>query len=278
SSLELDMTRLGFEEGQLRDFQEAIDKPFGMVLVTGPTGSGKTTTLYSVLCELNKPSVNISTAEDPVEYNIAGINQVNVHEDIGRSFSYCLRAFLRQDPDVIMVGEIRDFETGEIALRAALTGHLVLSTLHTNDAPSTVARLLNMGFEPFLLVSALNLVVAQRLVRRLCPKCKRVVVVDAAELRSVQVAEAQIPEFLVHEPVGCDECSGTGYYGRLAIYEILSLTDELRRYILQASDGGAGLKEKAIATGMATLRQAALVRVKEGITSIEEVIRVTAPD
>ena len=276
--VDLDLGKLGFSPEELALFRDAFSKPFGMLLVTGPTGSGKTTTLYSVLSELNKPTVNISTAEDPVEYNIAGINQVTVHEDIGRTFSYCLRAFLRQDPDVIMVGEVRDFETGEIALRAALTGHLVLSTLHTNDAPSTIARLLNMGFEPFLLVSALNLVVAQRLVRRLCPRCKRPATVEAAELRSIQVREPELNGFRVHEPVGCDECSETGYYGRLAIYEIFSLTDELRRYILQANDGGAGLKGKAIASGMVTLRQAALRKVKEGLTSIEEVIRVTAPD
>jgi type IV pilus assembly protein PilB len=276
--IELDLGKLGFSELELGLFRAAFTKPFGMLLVTGPTGSGKTTTLYSVLSELNKPTVNISTAEDPVEYNIAGINQVSVHEDIGRTFSYCLRAFLRQDPDVIMVGEVRDFETGEIALRAALTGHLVLSTLHTNDAPSTVARLLNMGFEPFLLVSALNLVIAQRLIRRLCPRCKKAVTVDAAELLSIQAPEAEIADYHVHHPVGCDECSGTGYHGRLAIYEILSLSDEIRRFILQANDGGAGLKAKAIEAGMRTLRQAALTRVKEGITSIEEVIRVTAPD
>jgi type IV pilus assembly protein PilB len=249
-----------------------------MVLVTGPTGSGKTTTLYSVLNELNKATINISTAEDPIEYNIPGINQVQVHDDIGRSFSYCLRSFLRQDPDVIMVGEIRDFETGEIALRAALTGHLVLSTLHTNDAAGTVARLINMGFEPFLLSSALNLVISQRLLRNLCPLCKRPALVDAADLLALGIPEIELRTYEIFQPRGCDDCSGTGYLGRRGIYEILDVDDEIRRYVVQVNDGGQGLKEKAVRKGMRTLRQSALERLREGVTSIDEVVRVTAPD
>jgi type IV pilus assembly protein PilB len=278
TALALDLRKLGFTAAELETFRRAFSKPHGMVLVTGPTGSGKTTTLYSVLNELNKTTINISTAEDPIEYNIPGINQVQVHEDIGRSFSYCLRSFLRQDPDVIMVGEIRDFETGEIALRAALTGHLVLSTLHTNDAPGTVARLINMGFEPFLLSSALNLVISQRLMRNLCPLCKRPALVDTADLLALGIPEKEIPTYEIFQPRGCDDCSGTGYLGRRGIYEILDVDDEMRRYVVQVNDGGQGLKEKAVRKGMRTLRQSALERLREGVTSIDEIVRVTAPD
>lgn len=278
ANTELDLKKLGFSGADLALFRSAFTKPHGMILVTGPTGSGKTTTLYAVLTELNKTTVNISTAEDPVEYNIAGVNQVQIQESVGRNFSYCLRAFLRQDPDVIMVGEVRDFETAEIAIKASLTGHLVLSTLHTNDAPSSVIRLLNMGFEPFLLTSALSLIVAQRLLRRLCPRCKRLAETDVEELVSLGVPRDSVSTYAVHQPVGCDDCLGTGYRGRLAVYEILNVTDELRHYMIHSADGGAGLKKKAMEAGMRTLRQSALERLREGITSIEEVVRVTTPD
>jgi len=278
ASTELDLNRLGFTEKDLSLFRSTFTKPHGMILVTGPTGSGKTTTLYAVLAELNKPTVNISTAEDPIEYNLAGVNQVQIQEAIGRNFSYCLRAFLRQDPDIIMVGEVRDFETAEIAIKAALTGHLVLSTLHTNDAPSTVTRLLNMGFEPFLLTSALSLIVAQRLLRRLCPKCKQTAELDIEELVSLGVPAEAAPSFRVHSPKGCEECSGTGYLGRVAVYEILNVTDDLRHFMIHSTEGGGALKKRAMDAGMHSLRQSALERLRDGITSIEEVVRVTTPD
>ena len=278
TAIELDLVKLGFSGQDLETFRDAFSRPHGMILVTGPTGSGKTTTLYSVLTELNKTTVNISTAEDPIEYNIAGINQVQIQEGIGRTFSYSLRAFLRQDPDVIMVGEIRDFETAEIALKAALTGHLVLSTLHTNDAPSTVARLLNIGLEPFLLTSALNLVVAQRLMRRVCLRCRRPVASDVEELVVLGMTPEAAAETQIFEANGCDECNATGYSGRMAIYELFRVTPEIARHILQSNDGGAGLKRVAIGEGMRTLRQTALQKIREGITTIEEVVRVTTPD
>jgi type IV pilus assembly protein PilB len=278
SAVELDLEKLGFAGEDLKTFRDAFHRPHGMVLVTGPTGSGKTTTLYAVLTELNKPQVNISTAEDPIEYQLAGVNQVQIHEAIGRTFSYCLRAFLRQDPDVIMVGEIRDFETAEIALKAALTGHLVLSTLHTNDAPSTVSRLLNIGLEPYLLASALNLIVAQRLVRRLCLACRRPMSVAPEELVALGMTPEQAADTEVYGPRGCEECSGTGYAGRVAIYELLPVTEEVAHYIVQSGDAGSGLKDLAVRRGMRTLRQAALQKVREGITSIEEVVRVTTLD
>ena len=278
ASTELDLNRLGFSGDDLALFRTTFTKPHGMILVTGPTGSGKTTTLYAVLSELNKPTVNISTAEDPIEYNIAGVNQVQINETVGRNFSYCLRAFLRQDPDIIMVGEVRDFETAEIAIKAALTGHLVLSTLHTNDAPSSVTRLLNMGFEPFLLTSALSLIVAQRLLRKLCPKCKQPVEVEAEELVSLGVAADVAESMRVHGPKGCEDCSGTGYLGRVAVYEILNVTDDLRHFMIHSSEGGTAIKKRAIEAGMRTLRQSALERLRDGITSIDEVVRVTTPD
>jgi len=278
TATELDLNRLGFSANDLGLFRETFTKPHGMILVTGPTGSGKTTTLYAVLNELNKATLNISTAEDPIEYNIAGINQVQVQDSIGRSFSYCLRAFLRQDPDVIMVGEVRDFETAEIAIKAALTGHLVLSTLHTNDAPSSVVRLLNMGFEPFLLTSALSLIVAQRLLRRLCPRCKQPMDVDAEELTSLGVRAEDAADFRCFQARGCEECAETGYLGRIAIYEILNVTERLRHYMIHSDDGGSGLKKKAVEAGMRTLRQSALERLRDGITSIDEVVRVTTQD
>src|SRR5579884_2678784 len=229
SNLQLDMTKLGFEEEALKHFKEAIYKPYGMVLVTGPTGSGKTTTLYSALAELNKVGVNISTAEDPVEYNLVGVNQVQMHDEIGLNFAAALRAFLRQDPDIIMVGEIRDFETAEIAVKAALTGHLVLSTLHTNDAPSTVNRLLNMGVEPFLVASSVNLILAQRLARVICPHCKEPAPVGEEVLREIGwTGEPFEPQ----HGVGCPQCGGTGFRGRIALYEVMPMTDALREQVL----------------------------------------------
>jgi type IV pilus assembly protein PilB len=277
SSLELDMTKLGFEAEALKDFQEAIHRPYGMILVTGPTGSGKTTTLYSALSDLNKTTDNISTAEDPVEYNFAGINQVQMKEEIGLTFAASLRSFLRQDPDIIMVGEIRDYETAEIAVKAALTGHLVLSTLHTNDAPSTITRLLNMGIEPFLVSSSLNLILAQRLARRICMNCKEDMKVPAKAL----VDAGMKPERLKHARPGrgrgCDDCNGTGFRGRVALYEVMPVKEELKDLILR---GGSALdvKREAVRLGMKTLRQAGLSKIEEGVTTLEEVLRVTAPD
>ena len=278
STTELDLSKLGFSGSDLQQFRTTFGKPHGMILVTGPTGSGKTTTLYAVLNELNKPTVNISTAEDPIEYNIPGVNQVQIQDAIGRGFSYCLRAFLRQDPDIIMVGEVRDFETAEIAIKAALTGHLVLSTLHTNDAPSSIMRLINMGFEPFLLTSALSLIVAQRLLRKLCLLCRQPAEVDRDELIALGVAPEQTAGFRCYQPKGCDDCGGTGYLGRIAVYELLNVTEQLRHDIMHSEEGGSALKKKAIEAGMRTLRQSALQRLRDGVTSIEEVVRVTAPD
>ena len=274
SNLQLDMTKLGFEEGALAHFQAAIAKPFGMVLVTGPTGSGKTTTLYSALSELNKPSTNVSTAEDPIEFNLPGINQVQVKDEIGFNFAAALRAFLRQDPDVIMVGEIRDFETAEVGVKAALTGHLVLSTLHTNDAPSTVNRLLNMGVEPFLVAGSINLIMAQRLARLICTQCKEEHPVAPEVLRELGWSGEPITAY---HGVGCPACAGTGYRGRVALYEVMPMSDELREQIL----GGVSaleLKRTAIAGGMKTLRQSGLTKAAAGMTTIEEVLRVTAAD
>jgi type IV pilus assembly protein PilB len=278
ASTELDLNLLGFSDEDLRLLRSTFNKPHGMVLVTGPSGSGKTTTLYAVLSDLNKPTVNISTAEDPIEYNLAGINQVQIHEAIGRNFSYCLRAFLRQDSDVIMLGELRDFETAETAIKAASTGHLVLSTLHTNDAPSSITRLLNMGFEPFLLTSALSLIVAQRLLRKLCRRCKQPIEIEPEELVSLGVPLDDVATFRCYRARGCDECAATGYLGRTGVYELLNVTDQLRHYMMHSVDHGSGLKKKAIDAGMRTLRQSALERLRDGITSIEEVVRVTAPD
>jgi len=277
SGLEIDMTKLGFEEKQLKDFKEAIAKPYGMVLVTGPTGSGKTTTLYSALQELNKTTENISTAEDPVEYSFAGINQVQIKEEIGLTFAAALRSFLRQDPDIIMVGEIRDYETAEIAIKAALTGHLVLSTLHTNDASSTVSRLLNMGIEPFLVSSSLNLVLAQRLARRICENCKEEVRINPKALLDAGVRKEEIGTFKTFRGRGCDQCSNIGYKGRVAIYEVMPVGDEIKELILRGASA-LELKREAIRLGMKTLRQAGLTKVKLGITTLEEVLRVTARD
>ena len=274
SNLQLDMTKLGFEEKALRDFKEAISKPYGMVLVTGPTGSGKTTTLYSALSELNKITTNISTAEDPVEFNLMGINQVQMHDEIGLNFASALRSFLRQDPDIIMVGEIRDFETAEIGVKAALTGHLVLSTLHTNDAPSTVNRLLNMGIEPFLVASSVNLIMAQRLARVICPNCKEEAPVPPEALRE---CGWQGEAFTTYRGAGCQQCGGTAYRGRVALYEVMSMTDQLREQVL-AGATSIELKRTAIQEGMKTLRQSGLTKVAEGVTTLEEVLRVTMAD
>jgi len=277
SNLQLDMTKLGFEVRQLKDFKEAIDKPHGMVLVTGPTGSGKTTTLYSALAELNKVTSNISTAEDPVEFNLVGINQAQMHEDIGFNFAAALRAFLRQDPDVVMVGEIRDYETAEISIKASLTGHLVLSTLHTNDAPSAINRLLNMGVEPFLVASSINVIVAQRLARRICNDCAEDVKLNPEVLVSIGVPAAEAMHLKVREGKGCDKCANTGYKGRIALYEVMPLGEELRECILNGASS-AEIKREAIRGGMMTLRASAIMRLKEGMTSVEEVLRVTAAD
>jgi type IV pilus assembly protein PilB len=277
STLQLDMTKLGFEEQQLKDFMEAIDRPYGMVLVTGPTGSGKTTTLYSALSKLNEVSWNISTAEDPVEFNFFGINQVQMHEDIGLNFAAALRSFLRQDPDIIMVGEIRDFETAEIGVKAALTGHLVLSTLHTNDAPGTVSRLLNMGIEPFLVTASLNAIVAQRLCRRLCQECKRPAELDEQVLIDAGFAPEEIGSFQPFEPGGCKTCNDRGYKGRVAVYEVMPLWDGLKELIIQGCST-AELKQEAIRLGFKTLRMSALNKVKLGMTGLAEALGNTAPD
>jgi type IV pilus assembly protein PilB len=278
SNLQLDMTKLGFEQAQLDDFKECIHQPFGMVLVTGPTGSGKTTSLYSALSELNGVGENLSTAEDPVEFNLGGINQVQMHEDIGLNFAAALRSFLRQDPDIIMVGEIRDFETAEIAVKAALTGHMVLSTLHTNDAPSTVNRLLNMGIEPFLVASAVNCIVAQRLARKICPEC----VADDPEvskedLLSVGLSEQEISGFQPKKGEGCSNCSDTGFKGRVAIYEVMVMTDELKEFVLNGAST-AEVKREAIRGGMMTLRRSALNKLLLHTTTLSEVFRVSTSD
>ncbi len=277
SNLQIDMTKLGFEEDQLKDFMEAIEKPYGMVLVTGPTGSGKTTTLYSALNHLNKPGINIMTAEDPVEYNFHGINQVQVREEIGLTFASALRSFLRQDPDIIMVGEIRDFETAEIAVKAALTGHMVLSTLHTNDAPSTVTRLLNMGIEPFLVSSSVVLILAQRLARKICPNCKVEEKVPKEGLLKVGFTEEEVKDLKVFKGKGCPSCNNSGYKGRVALYEVMPIKEELKELILEGASSQE-IKRSAIRLGMKTLRRSGLNKVKEGITSIEEVLRVSVGD
>jgi len=277
SNLQLDMTKLGFEQKPLDDFKDAIHQPYGMVLVTGPTGSGKTTTLYSALSELNTPDTNISTAEDPVEFNLEGINQVQMHEDIGLNFAAGLRSFLRQDPDIIMVGEIRDFETAEIAVKAALTGHLVLSTLHTNDAPSTVTRLLNMGVEPFLVTASVNLVLAQRLARKVCSDCKAEVQLDEKAMLNVGFSAEEIGTFPVLEGMGCRTCGDTGYKGRIALYEVMPFSDRLKEMVLQGAST-AELKDTMIRDGVKSLRMSGLAKVREGMVTIAEVLRVTAAD
>jgi len=278
SNLQLDMTKLGFDAEPLKWFKEAIDRPYGMVLVTGPTGSGKTTTLYSALAALNDPTTNVCTAEDPVEFNFAGINQVQMQDSIGLNFAAALRSFLRQDPDTIMIGEIRDFETAEIGVKAALTGHLVLSTLHTNDAPGTVSRLLNMGIEPFMVTASLNLILAQRLCRRLCNTCKKAVQnVDEQALIDAGIPADKIGSFTLYEKGGCKECNDRGYRGRVAVYEVMPFWDGLKEIVINGASA-AELKQEAIRLGMQTLRMAALSKVMAGSSTIEEAVSNTAPD
>jgi len=272
--LMLDMTRLGFESESLVRLESAIQKPWGLVLVTGPTGSGKTNTLYSSISRINTPETNIMTAEDPVEFNLPGVNQVQVREQIGLNFAAALRSFLRQDPNIILVGEIRDFETAEIAVKAALTGHLVLSTLHTNDAPSTVNRLMNMGIEPFLVASSLNLVCAQRLVRRICTHCKQPSPVPAPGLLQVGFSKDDARTVVPQKGSGCDKCNNTGYKGRVGLYEVMEVTEELRELILVGASA-LELRRKAIEEGMITLRNSGLRKIKDGVTTIDEVVRET---
>ncbi len=277
SNLQVDLTKLGFEELALQDFMSALDKPYGMLLVTGPTGSGKTTTLYSALNYLNKPGINIMTSEDPVEYNFMGINQVQIKEDIGLNFAAALRSFLRQDPDIIMVGEIRDFETAEISIKAALTGHLVLSTLHTNDAPSTINRLLNMGIEPFLVSSSVILILAQRLARKICPNCKAEEKVPPPALVKVGFTEEEAASLKVYKGKGCPVCNNSGYKGRIALYEVMLARDEIKELVLQGASTDE-IKKAAVRGGMKTLRMSGLTKVKDGVTTIDEVLRVTFGD
>jgi type IV pilus assembly protein PilB len=272
--LMLDMTKLGFESESLSRFEVAIQKPWGMVLVTGPTGSGKTNTLYSSLARINTPETNIMTAEDPVEFNLPGINQVQVRENIGLNFAAALRSFLRQDPNIILVGEIRDFETAEIAVKASLTGHLVLSTLHTNDAPSTINRLMNMGIEPFLVASSVNLICAQRLVRRICTVCKTDHPTPPQALTQAGFSADDAKSVVPKKGTGCEKCNNTGYKGRVGLYEVMEITEELRELVLVGASA-LELRRKAIEEGMLTLRMSGLRKVRDGLTTIEEVARET---
>jgi type IV pilus assembly protein PilB len=277
SALQLDMTKLGFEESSLADLQAAIHKPVGMILVTGPTGSGKTTTLYSALSELNKETENIITAEDPIEYNFMGINQVQMHEEIGLTFASSLRSFLRQDPDIIMVGEIRDFETAQIAVQAALTGHLVLSTVHTNDAPGTVTRLIDMGIEPFLISSAVILILAQRLIRKICADCREPLKVHPQLLIDLGIPPDEVKSFPVYKGKGCSICNNTGYKGRVGLYEVMPMKEEVKELVLSRASTSE-IKKEAIRLGMKTLRQSGIVKIRDGVTTIEEVLRSTIED
>src|SRR3954467_6653268 len=272
--LMLDMTKLGFESESLAKFESAIQRPWGMILVTGPTGSGKTNTLYSSISKINTPETNIMTAEDPVEFNLVGVNQVQVRESIGLNFAAALRSFLRQDPNTILVGEIRDFETAEIAVKAALTGHLVLSTLHTNDAPSTVNRLMNMGIEPFLVASSLNLVCAQRLVRRICKNCSEPHPTPAPALMQAGFTAEDAKTVVPNKGKGCDKCNNTGYKGRVGLYEVMEVTEDLRELILVGASA-LELRRKAVDEGMITLRGSGLRKVKDGVTTIDEIVRET---
>ncbi len=287
-NLRLDMTQLGFEQDDLDKFKKAVESPYGMVLVTGPTGSGKTNTLYSAVSALNSVDVNIMTAEDPVEFNMPGVNQVLVRSDVGLTFAAALRSFLRQDPDIILVGEIRDFETAEIAIKAALTGHLLLSTLHTNDAPSTISRLANMGIEPFMIASSVVLILAQRLMRRLCSKCKEEYAPPEAELRAFAISKDELHKYKFYKKRGCAECNNTGYKGRVGIYEVMYITEAIRRVILER---GSSIDIKEIArkpqlerdgkttiTPMRTLRESAVLKFKQGVTSFEQVVDTTFED
>ncbi len=273
-NLMLDMTKLGFEPESLVKFQRNISRPYGMVLVTGPTGSGKTNTLYSALQSLNTTATNIMTAEDPVEFNLAGINQVQMKEQIGLNFAAALRSFLRQDPNIILVGEVRDFETAEIAIKAALTGHLVLSTLHTNDAPSTISRLMNMGIEPFLVATSVNLIQAQRLIRRICKDCKTEQQMPPEALLEVGFTADEANQLKTYKGKGCQTCNNTGYKGRVGLYEVMEVTDEIRELILIGASA-LELRKKAIDDGMITLRESGLHKIRNGITTIEEVVRET---
>ncbi|MGH9948136.1 MAG: type IV-A pilus assembly ATPase PilB [Pyrinomonadaceae bacterium] len=272
--LMLDMSKLGFEAESLEKFQRNIANPYGMVLVTGPTGSGKTNTLYSALQTLNQPETNIMTAEDPVEFNLQGINQVQMKEQIGLNFAAALRSFLRQDPNIILVGEIRDFETAEIAIKAALTGHLVLSTLHTNDAPSTISRLVNMGIEPFLVATSINIIQAQRLIRRVCNECKEETHVPEEGLVEIGFSKEEAADLKLYKGRGCETCLNTGYKGRVGLYEVMEITDELRELIIIGASA-IELRRKAIELGMITLRESGLCKLREGITTIEEVVKET---
>ena len=273
-NLMFDMRGLGFEASSLERFEQAIDQPFGMVLVTGPTGAGKSNTLYSAITKLNKPNVNIVTVEDPVEFNLPGINQVQTKEQIGLSFSVALRSFLRQDPNIILVGEIRDVETAEIAIKAALTGHMVLTTLHTNDAPSAISRLINMGIEPFLVATSLHAICAQRLVRRVCRGCVEEVSTPSELLRGMGFTPEEAEQVKPVHGTGCELCQGTGYKGRIGLYEVMEITDDVRESIIQ---GGSAidLKRLAIENGMITLRRSGLIKVRDQRTTIEEVVRET---
>jgi len=273
-NLMLDMTKLGFEPESMRRFEQAIFRPYGMVLVTGPTGSGKTNTLYSALQRINTPEVNIMTAEDPVEFNLTGINQVQMKEQIGLNFAATLRSFLRQDPNIVLVGEIRDFETAEVAIKAAMTGHLVLSTLHTNDAPSSINRLMNMGIEPFLVASSVHMVVAQRLVRRICSSCKEPFEVPTQALTNIGFKKEELKSLQLFRGRGCDLCSGTGYKGRVGLYEVMDVDEHVRELILS---GGSAyeLREKAHEAGMISLRMSGLQKIRDGVTTLDEVMRET---
>src|SRR6266542_2574591 len=274
SRLQLDMTQLGFDQEPLRRFKDALDRPYGIVMVTGPTGSGKTNTLYSAIAQLNDPAVNILTAEDPIEFNLAGINQVQMKEQIGLTFASAMRSFLRQDPDIILVGEIRDFETAEIAVKAALTGHLVLSTLHTNDAPSTVNRLMNMGIEPFLVATSVNCIAAQRLVRIVCKNCAEDFDTSPQMLIQVGFAPDEVKTLKIKRGRGCETCKNTGYKGRIGLFEVLLFSDEIRDMILSGASS-IELKRKAMEEGMVSLRMSGLQKIREGATSLEEVLRET---
>ena len=273
-NLRLDMTKLGFEPESLVKFERNILKPYGMVLVTGPTGSGKTNTLYSAIAALNKPDTNIVTAEDPVEFQLVGVNQVQMKEQIGLNFAAALRAFLRQDPNIILVGEIRDFETAEIAIKAALTGHLVLSTLHTNDAPSTISRLMNMGIEPFLVATSVLLICAQRLVKRVCSNCKEEHSIPLQALLDAGFTAQEAKEVKVMKGKGCEKCNQTGLKGRVGLYEVMEITDEIRELILVGASA-LELRKKAVEAGMITLRRSGLTKVRDGATTLEEIIKET---
>ncbi len=273
-NLMLDMTRLGFEVDSLKRFERNIIKPYGIILVTGPTGSGKTNTLYSSISRLNSPETNIMTAEDPVEFNLNGINQVQMKEQIGLTFASTLRAFLRQDPNIILVGEIRDFETAEIAIKAALTGHLVLSTLHTNDAPSTINRLMNMGIEPFLVSTSLNLICAQRLIRRICSECKTEITSVPQALVEIGFTLEEAETIQLYRGEGCMTCNNTGYKGRVGLYEVLEASDDIKELVLCGASA-VEIKQKAMEEGMISLRQSGLFKIRAGVTSVEEVLRET---